>query len=70
MSKKTKLRIELELENAAFQSDVGPAHPAWWGEARRIITGALDKIREGDDIGLMKLRDINGNTCGRLELEE
>lgn len=69
-----KLTIEISMDNAAFEGPLGPT------EVSRILGKALSKVEghmmtdtdctcdaaEIDD----KLFDINGNTVGRVRLEQ
>ena len=54
------LHIELEMDNAAFE-------PNRRGEIKRILTKIASAIFAGDDP--RTLRDINGNTCGTVDIE-
>lgn len=61
-----KLTVTIELDNAAFEDDPG--------EAGRILKVAAEKIDEhmgyAPDADFdAKLRDINGNTVGRVVVE-
>lgn len=40
----------------------------WQDKVASIITSALSTM--GDDIEAMKLRDENGNECGKITVEE
>ena len=60
-----KVIIEIECDNAAFDSWPG-------GEVKRILNGIIPKL---DDCKLemldgSKLRDINGNTVGKLIVKD
>ena len=62
----TKLTITMDLGNAAFEDDPG--------EASRILKVAAEKLEThigyAPDADLStNLRDINGNTVGRLVFE-
>ena len=58
-----KLKIEIEMENEAFEADR-------LGEASRILRGMTAGLRHnGMNVGdVITLRDINGNTVGKAEV--
>ena len=61
-----KLKIEIEMDNAAFkEADEG-------FEVARILAHVAEVIEAGN-LGMspgatMRLRDINGNTCGTAKV--
>jgi hypothetical protein len=55
-----KLTVTIETDNAAFEGDAGP-------ELSRILRGLARRLEDGETQG--RLRDSNGNTVGRFELE-
>src|SRR5690606_4532157 len=56
-----RITLTIETGNAAF--DDAPA-----SEIARILRAAADRLERGDCFDF-PLRDINGNTCGRLVIE-
>ena len=50
--------IEIETDNAAFE---GKNY-----ELARILRELADKLVQNGNIDSMKLRDTNGNTCGKF----
>ena len=66
-SKRMKLKIVIEMDNAAF-ADAG-AHI----ESARILRAAASRIEAGDlgeeegMDGYFPLKDLNGNTVGKVE---
>jgi len=63
-----KLTIEINMDNAAFEE-------SWTWEAARILRSASQEIEEAfeyapDAEWRFPLRDINGNTVGKIELEQ
>lgn len=64
-----KLKIELTMDNAAFDGNAG--HEA--GRILRELGTDLSRIAGGEDMAPffpMKLRDLNGNTVGLVTLKE
>lgn len=59
-----KLRIEIELDNAAFE-DGGP------GEVERILLDIASRLPDPLDEtnGKLVLHDINGNWCGFARID-
>lgn len=57
------LRIEISTDNAAF----GDTEEERGEEAARLLRMAASRIERGSRSG--SLRDANGNTVGRYELE-
>jgi hypothetical protein len=57
-----KATLEVTMDNAAFDGLGGP-HV----ELARILRDAADRLDAGHSDGF-KLRDINGNTVGSLEI--
>ena len=56
-----KLRIELDMDSAAFADD-------WMPEASRILLNLADWLDIGQFPDRLLLRDINGNDVGKLEV--
>lgn len=56
------LKIEFETDNAAF--DDAPEI-----EAARILRDLADKLESHGHYLSMNVRDVNGNTIGRIEFE-
>ena len=50
-------KIEIETDNDAFAPEPGP-------ELARILRELADKLDAGTVPESVRLRDINGNTCG------
>ena len=64
-----KLTITIDLGNAAFEGD--QAGPSVAGILRRIADDLGETAAEISlEFGGLGLRDINGNTVGRVEVEE
>lgn len=59
-----ELKITMNLDNAAFEGRNGCVR-----EVRRILQGWLDTNREMGRLNEQRLRDVNGNTVGAVELE-
>lgn len=61
------IRIQIDTDNAAFEGDNCGAEVAriLQALARRIDTYSADDFKPGD---VTLLRDVNGNTVGRLEI--
>lgn len=60
----SKVELEIDCENAAFEGD--PTH-----EVARILRKAADRIeREGKRCSGFKLMDVNGNSVGELSVNE
>ncbi len=61
------IRIEIETTNAAFEG-----HPGM--EVARILEDLARRFRDGEIVGdgnvTHPLRDVNGNTVGRVEVED
>lgn len=61
---KTKFRLHLDCDNAAFEDAPGE-------EIARILREAADRIESGDlPGGFTNLRDMNGNAVGAYRLRE
>lgn len=56
-----KLEIEIDTNGSAFEGD-------GQSEINRILERVYHRINGGESKGT--LMDINGNTCGRFEVEE
>jgi hypothetical protein len=62
-----KLRIEIDMDNAAF-AEISPGH-----EAARVLERAARIAAETpalDPLGSWRLRDSNGNQVGHLTISE
>jgi len=57
-----KLKLEIKMDNAAFDEEGGDG---WHYEAARILRDAADKIENGESEG--NLRDFNGNLVGSFK---
>ena len=58
MSNKATFKVEVEVENAAFQ-------PTPWPELARIFQALADDMRK--EFVCVHLKDINGNTVGSTD---
>lgn len=54
-----KLKLEISMDNAAFESDEG-------AEAARIMRDAADAVENG--CIMASLFDVNGNTVGKFHI--
>lgn len=61
MSKPSKFRLVIKLENEAFEED----HDQ---EIARILFAVAEKVRAGEDGA--KILDVNGNTVGMFRFED
>jgi hypothetical protein len=61
-----KLKIEIELDNAAFEGESGPEEIAW------ILAGIADRLPAPltETTRGIILRDSNGNTVGSAWIEQ
>lgn len=62
-----KLRIEIEMDNAAFGDDQSSVRGEEVARILKLIAGSCE-LYGLTDIFSTKLRDINGNTVGRAEV--
>jgi hypothetical protein len=58
--------IKIDMDNAAFRPRPG-------GELARVLRKLADRIDQGggrpSDLDGAKIRDVNGNTVGKMEIE-
>jgi len=55
-----KLKVSIDCDNEAFDTD--------GYEAARILRDAADRVSRGMVADVIPLRDINGNTVGKLTI--
>jgi hypothetical protein len=60
------LRIEIATDNAAFEGDAGPE----LARILRDIAGRLERDGVDGRADGFKVRDVNGNTVGKVEVGE
>lgn len=60
------ITITIDCDNAAFHDDEGHQHAG--PEVARILRDYADEITDETHPEDMKLRDVNGNTVGRVSV--
>lgn len=59
-----RLKIDIDLDNAAFHSETFPSMINW-SEVVRVLQDAATRLELVNELDGIDLRDINGHTVGK-----